>query len=315
MTSAYLQIAAEVLKSERRPLTSRAIIAEAYKSGIVPSNLHGKTQHKTLGARISEDIVAKRDHSRFYRTGRGKYFLRDFLDDESVPEHFRRPFTTRRRLRELVRGPTLAVISSRVIRLAGSSLSIEPQKVFRLLARGMHTYINLKKGHHGFYVVRPFVCVLKGPHILTYRVGHYRDDRDNFLAKRSIGFATVVTQQDHTFFNIRDVGILEAGVRAAMIDLDLVSDGVNCDQFTRNSVLQKFVVMREDLGSGDLLAVILMHCPKWFEPTRRRLALNELQWMDIRNHVNDTDDFDPWSQSVLQAFYKDANVFGRKLWR
>jgi hypothetical protein len=129
MTSAYLQIAAEVLRSEKRPLSPRTIIAEAYKSGIVPTNLHGKAQHKTLGARISEDIISKREQSRFFRTSPGKYFLRDFLDDPGIPADFQRPFHARRRLRELMRGPTLAIISARVIALAGTSLVMEPAKV------------------------------------------------------------------------------------------------------------------------------------------------------------------------------------------
>jgi hypothetical protein len=311
MTNAYLQIAVEVLKAEKRPLTSRAIIAEAYKSGIVPSNLHGKTQHKTLGARISEDIVLKRDHSRFYRTERGKYFLRDFIDDPGIPEHFRTPFPTRRRLRELVRGPTLAIMSPRVIKLAGTSLVIEPAKILRLLVRGVHAYVNPKKDREGFHVVRPFVCVFKGAHILTYRVGHYRDDRDSFLAKRSIGFSTLVTQQDQTLFNAKDAGILDAGVRAAMIDLDLYSGNESCDQLVSKAALHRFVVSGGEVSSGDLLAVVSMQCPEWFEPTRRRLALNDLQWIDIRNHINNIEDFDPWSRSILSAFYQGNGVFGR----
>lgn len=313
MTNAYLQIAAEVLRNERRPLTSRSIISEAYKAGIVPSNLHGKTQHKTLGARISEDIVAKRDQSRFYRTGRGKYFLRDLFLDPDIPEQFKKPFPTRRRIRELVRGPTLAIVSARVSRLAGRSLVIEPARVLRLLGRNVHSYINLKRESDGFYVIRPFVCVFKGAYILTYRVGRYRDDRDNFLAKRSIGFTTLVTQHDRTLFTTKDAGILDAGARAAMIDLDILASGGTCGQLAFKAELRKFVISREGVRSGDLLAVVTMQCPDWFEPTRRRLALNDLQWMDIRNRVNNTGDFDPWSQSVLNAFYERTGIFGRDL--
>jgi hypothetical protein len=310
MTNAYLQIAAEVLKNEKRPLSPRAIIAEAYKSGIVPINLHGKTQHKTLGARISEDIIRKRERSRFFRTSPGKYFLRDFLDDQSVSPDFRRPFHARRRLRELVRGPTLAIMSARVVRLAGNSLLIEPDKVLRLLVRGVYSYINPKKGHEGYFTVRPFVCVFKGSSVLTYRVGRYRDDRDNFLAKRSIGFSTLVTSYDRTLFNTRDAGVLDAGVRAAMIDLDMHSGIDGCEQLMREARLHKFVLSQEKVGCGDLLAVVSLQCPAWFEPFRRRLALNDLQWMDIRARVNDIDDFDPWSRTILEAFYKGNAVFG-----
>lgn len=314
MTSTYLQIAVDVLRSERRPLTPRTIIAEAYKAGIVPTNLHGKAQHKTLAARISEDIISKREESRFFRTSPGKYFLRDFMDDSDIPADFRRPFHARRRLRELVRGPTLAIISSRVTQLAGANPVIDPVKILRLLVRGVHAYINPRKGHENFFVVRPFVCVFKGMHVLTYRVGRYRDDRGNFLAKRSIGFSTLVTPHDQTLFNTKDAGILDTGVRAAMMDLDMLSGGETCEQLARKATLHRFIVSQEEAGSGDLLAVVSMQCPRWFEPSRRRLALNDLAWMDIRYRVNNIDDFDPWSKSVLEAFYKGAGVFGKKFY-
>ena len=102
---AYLSIALDILRQERRPLSPRSILAAAYKRGLVPEHLYGKTQHKTLQARLSEDIVARRDRGAFFRTAPGKFFLRELLRDESLPEEFRRPIPTRRRRRELLRGP------------------------------------------------------------------------------------------------------------------------------------------------------------------------------------------------------------------
>jgi HB1, ASXL, restriction endonuclease HTH domain len=82
---AYLQIAESILKIERRPLSARAILAAAYRHGLVPMHLHGNTQHKTLGARISEDIITLHDDSLFFRTAPGRFFLREFLTDVTDP--------------------------------------------------------------------------------------------------------------------------------------------------------------------------------------------------------------------------------------
>jgi hypothetical protein len=90
---AYLDIAETVLRSLRRPLTPRAILNAAYKAGIVSDRLYGKTQHKTLGARLSEDLVQRNERSAFFRTAPGKFFLREFLSDTSLPEEYRRPVT------------------------------------------------------------------------------------------------------------------------------------------------------------------------------------------------------------------------------
>jgi HB1, ASXL, restriction endonuclease HTH domain len=81
---AYLQIAESILKIERRPLSARAILAAAYRHGLVPTHLHGNTQHKTLGARISEDIITLHDESLFFRTAPGRFFLREFLTDVAL---------------------------------------------------------------------------------------------------------------------------------------------------------------------------------------------------------------------------------------
>lgn len=313
MTNAYLELAVQVLSTERRPLSPRAILGEAYKLGIVPTNLHGKDQHKTLQARMSEDIVSKRERSRFFRTSPGKYFLRDFLDDDDMPDEYKQPFYSRRRLRELVREPVLAIMCAHVGQRTTETRTIDPTKVRQLLVNGFYAYVNPRQHKDDVLLVRPFVCVFKGSQVLTYRVGRYRDDRDNFMMKRSIGFSTLVTSHDQTLFNTKDAGILDAGVRATMIDLDMISHTDSYNQLIRKATLHQFVLSSEDSGSRDLLAVVSLRCPTWFEPFRRRLALNDLEWMDIRARVNDIDDFDPWSRSVLDAFYRKSGVFGRYL--
>ncbi len=73
---AYLHIAEEVLRLERRPMSARAMLVAAYRHNIVPSHLFGRTQHKTLGARLSKDILERREKSAFFRTAPGRFFLR-----------------------------------------------------------------------------------------------------------------------------------------------------------------------------------------------------------------------------------------------
>ncbi len=57
----YLDIAQKVLKASRRPMTANAIMDAAYKAQIVPVHLFGATQHKTLQARLSEEILSNLD--------------------------------------------------------------------------------------------------------------------------------------------------------------------------------------------------------------------------------------------------------------
>jgi HB1, ASXL, restriction endonuclease HTH domain len=297
---AYLEIAAKILRVERRPMSPQAILAAAYRKALVPPRLHGRTQHKTLQARISEDIIERREHSAFFRTSPGRFFLREFLTDDRIPEEFRRPFPARRRFRELMNGPALA-ISRAVLRSVGDeNTPIEPQKIYDLLHAGLFSYDNPKHKSGDVAFFRSFVCVHRDHDVLSYRIGRYRDDRDNFMSRRSIGFSAFVHADEHTLFNVGDLGIVDSGVRATKIDLD-IPQVVN-EQFEAS--LRYFLWRISEEGATELLAIIKFECPKWFEPLKRRLALNDLAWLDISKPVNDIDDFDPWSKLVLLTYYR-----------
>jgi hypothetical protein len=299
---AYLQIAADVLAAERRPLSPRAILEFAYKRAIVPAHLHGRTQHKTLQARISEDIVSRREHSIFFRTQPGKFFLRRFLADQNLPEEFRTVFPARRRIRELINGPVLAMERSLLSEVAAKNVPIQPDRVLSILRADRFCYEDPRQRNEDLVFLRSFVCVYRGYDLLSYRVGRYRDDRDTFLAKRSIGFSTFVSIDDQTLFNLGTLGIVEAGVRATKIDLDIPDMSATESLGAR---LKYFVWSTKSAeANSDLLAVVDFECPAWFEPLKRRLALNDLCWLDSSKPVNDLDDFDPWSSLVLLAHYR-----------
>jgi hypothetical protein len=150
----YLDIAATVLRTLRRPLGPRAILNAAYQAGLVPIHLHGKTQHKTLQARMSEDIVLRRDRSTFFRTAPGKFFLRELLSDASLPDEYRRPITTRRRARELLRGPALAFTEADLVRRQDAHGRIEVEPVLQLLHSSKYQYGDPKQRTHGLV----FLC-------------------------------------------------------------------------------------------------------------------------------------------------------------
>src|SRR5262245_60488185 len=86
--NSYLTIAAKVLREARQPLSASQILKAAYQLQIVPATLYGKTQHKTLHARLAEDILRHRNKSIFIRTEPGRFFLRSLLHDRTIsPRH------------------------------------------------------------------------------------------------------------------------------------------------------------------------------------------------------------------------------------
>jgi hypothetical protein len=283
-------------------MSARQILNAAYTLGTVPPELHGRTQHKTLGARLSEDILIKRERSEFFRTSPGRFFLRKFLADGSLAEEFRTPFIARRRQRELYRGRHLAISRSWLSQILTENC---------VGARKFFSELSIPKYH---YKPRPyavsnqdclvwsFVLVTKGDFVLTYRHGRYREDRDTFLKRRSIGFFTPVVDSDCDLFDRGDLGMVSAGLKAVIMDLDLPTGAIAGDSYESRADLEYLVDMAASTNRADLLAVIRFECPTWFEPLRRHLAINDLNWMELFTPINNIEDFDPWSQKVLDCF-------------
>lgn len=78
--NSYLKMSQAVLSKSRQPLTAREILDAAYRLQLVPDHLFGKTQHKTLHARLCEDILHNRRSSLFVRTAPGRFSLASRLE-------------------------------------------------------------------------------------------------------------------------------------------------------------------------------------------------------------------------------------------
>jgi hypothetical protein len=299
---AYLEIAWNVLKEARVPLPPRQILKAALENDLIPSKLYGKTQHKTLQARLSEDILSHRERSAFFRTQPGYFFLREFITDSSIPTEYRTPIVARRRRRELAY-PSALAFDRRTISEACGQLVVKPEAVLDLIRSQRHHYASSSKERKPDDVlVWAFTLVLRDNFILTYRHGKYREDRDSFLQKRSIGFFSPVVENDLTLFDQADHGIVASSMRTLSFDLNLPYES----ELAGRANLRSFVCATAD-DPPNLLGLVSFDTPEWFEPLTRRLAINDLSWHDMNLTINHFEDFDPWSRLVLSHAQK---VFG-----
>lgn len=295
----YLEIAEMVLRAARRPLTPSAILDAAYKAGIVPSHLFGKTQHKTLQARLSEDILRFKFESRFYRTNPGAFFLSEFRADPNVPDELKDPFHARRRTRDLAKPCALAI----------NREFIEKEDIFytdwrELLKEanrsGAIVYVDAKHAPVDCYLIWSFSVLRRNTQLLSYRIGRYRDDRDSFVNRRSIGFADVVSHNDANLFN-DDLGVVDRGLAVLLDDLDLSRSVFGSDGHIHEPKALFSLVAVDESSQPTLLLVMEWACPEWFEPTARRLSLNEVSWIDATRTPNNLSDFEPWSAAAISA--------------
>ena len=297
----YLRIAQMVLQAAGTPLSARNILDYAYMNDIAPYHLYGRTQHKTLQARLSEDILRKGSNSEFIRTEPGIFYLRKHLATLNAEGY--KEFHSRRRERDLLRDPVLAIELSGLERLLDNeTLSVDHfQKLFEVSQARYMPY-----GEVDFslsLVVWSYVIVSRGYEVLSYRKGRYRENRDSFINKQAVGFKSLLTIEDRTLFDQDDHGLISSGVQKTMLDLGMPLNAINPYDLRQRSNLNFLKRYKQDNDICDMIGVITFDCPDWFEPTARRLAINDLRWIDVRNSVNNIEDFDPWSQKIIDEMW------------
>jgi hypothetical protein len=298
----YLDIAEAVLRTARRPLSAQAIMDAAYRGGIVPKHLYGKTQQKTLHARLSEDILHKKLESRFFRTDPGLFFLSELRSDPTIPEQFKDPFHARRRTRDLDKEAALALDRDFLTSLSLFELSW--QDLLKAADRaGALKHINPKTVNEGLVLVWAFSVVRRKNELLSYRIGRYRDNRDAFADRKSIGFTDMVGFNDQTLFS-DDMGVVECGLNAVLSDLDL-SNSAFPNGILRPSISFAVIAIHSFVNPVALF-VMEWQCPEWFEPTARRLSLNDVRWIDATHKPNDIEAFEPWSAIAFEALVDRA---------
>ncbi|ULB10217.1 HTH domain-containing protein [Cereibacter azotoformans] len=294
----YLDIARVVLRARRRPMGAKSILAAARTADIIPEHLRGKTQQKTLQARLSEDILRDREGSLFYRTEPGQFALKEFLTDPEFPAKWKAEFPARRRTRDLKRPDSLAVPTALAATLEHTAISMAEFAALLDESDAVVTMHPKDIGERGYSAIWTFSVVKRSNQVLTYRIGRYRDDRDTFANRRSIGFPGALSSDDASLFSTDRLGVRECSIAVLQQDLDL-----SLATFERSDKhvpkIECVTAISDMEGHLDLVIVVFWESPDWFEPTTKRLSLNDPAWLLTGAPPNDIDDFEPWSKRIL----------------
>ncbi|MFG1279906.1 hypothetical protein [Xanthobacter autotrophicus] len=281
-------------------MSARGIISAAYRAGIVPEHLYGKTQYKTLQARLSEEILYNRRHTLFFRTEPGVFFLTEFMSDPAIPQKFKAAFPARRRTRDLLNEPSLALSTRYVMSDRFSQFHTWHELVEDAEHHNALKYVDPKATSADFTMIWSFSLVRRAESVLSYRIGRYRDDRDQFANRRTIGFPGIVGFTDNTLFSEGDYGVAEGALDAVLTDLDLSLRAFTNDGHVELPTSTEIVMLDRDTDRPIILLIMQWNCPTWFEPTTRRLSLNDVCWFDLSSKINNIDDFEPWSRAALE---------------
>jgi hypothetical protein len=300
----YLQIAHTVLKRTRQPLSARQILKTALQMQLVPRDLYGRTQHKTLQARLASDILRHRSNSAFYRTGPGRFFLRAFQSDPSLPTRYKHEYHAPLRAAQLGRFDVIAFPRTAIRRLATQTGT--PFDVSRLLAlpwRFARLY-NLRRDTK----LVPFRFLL----LLMANDRLFIDNRQqaiidgDFHARSTIGIEGYVKWSDLSLFSTDEFGLMDAAARAMVEQLGLPGRlWPQLEEAARWSCARA-VIEADEQTNDDLVVYLRFQCSGISEIADAVDAQLSAEWITTPIKFNDLERFDKWSarfvgDSALQA--------------
>jgi hypothetical protein len=308
MSNAYLKIAEDILRRSRHPMRPDEILEQAYLQKLVPWHLYGSTQHKTLQARLSEDVAQLSDRSRFFRTAPGLFFLRSLKGDPNIPQVYKTEFHASPRRKELKREAILALHRATFDQYVSDPENVPIEQVKRCLKLGYYIYAHWRDRRLSkeYIPVHSFVVVHRHNEVLRYRRGKFTPYADPLRGKKTIGFGGAVLAADIDILYDSFFGIIGNGISELIYSLGM-SRRLAEEVRYGNQLQPQFGSVVSQNRQTDLLNVVLTYpCPENFEPTKSSLSINDLTWIRGSNPGNDLDDYDETSALLFKRRYIEA---------
>lgn len=203
MADSYLQLAEEVLRARGKPLSAKSILSEAQRFGLMPEHLSGATMHKTLQARISDDINTFQQDSKFYRVGVGTYFLRDLSSDPTLPWALRKEKAPPGRSKSI---DTCRILHGKELP-EDSRHFVAPNKALSWIRRN-NSFKYAQNRLPSETLVGTFTIVRHGNRLLLHHFGKFSHFYSEGNAEHStIGFRRYIDEFDDDIFKSTEFGV------------------------------------------------------------------------------------------------------------
>lgn len=293
----YLKIAKKVLLEARQPLSARQILKLAYQLQVVPPDLYGRTQHKTLQARLSTDILQQRFRSEFYRTGPGRFFLRVFQADRTIPAHYLREYAAPLRAAQLGRFDVLTISRHAAYRMAEATAG--PLRMIDI-SRVSWRYVRMDETRRNLDALafRIVVLLLSDGRILLRQKRPVSEGE--MPSRTAVGFEGFVKREDKSLFSKDAAGLFDAALRT--ISEWLTVSPTTLARLDPLKSYEDLPVLYEERGepaSDDMVIVLSFDCsrvPEVLEATKRS---GTYDWQPLPLSANDLDRFDRWSARII----------------
>jgi predicted NUDIX family phosphoesterase len=316
----YLWAAEVVLRKHKRPLRAPEIVSYAQEQGLFSGEMHSRTPQKSMQARLSLDILNKGEQSVFVRTGRGMFYLREFLAESSLvpliediglgkptkPVQYAAP----RRVPLPATERVLAIPKSHYERLLTfQGLKRDEGALVRDLVNGPVNYIPRTEAESidDNKQVVTYVLVTHGAKVLSFRRGTFSRAAAFLRGSLCIGFGGHVAESDRSMFSFADGGVRSNAVRELQEEVVVPGKceqlwpehmkvvGVINDDATEIGRRHVGIVMRYEVRDADW--------ESWKHARRGEASVNQLCWIDALGEAVDILEFEYWSQLCWRVLF------------
>jgi predicted NUDIX family phosphoesterase len=301
--NSYVKLALIVLSSANRPLSAREIWMTAVGAAIVPAHLKGLTPHKTLHARLAEDIRRRGADSQFYRFSAGRFALRERATDESFDKRYKEEYLAPIRRKSISKNAALVISSSEVEHRTKNILDVDSNWLMRIFDRGEYFYLDrhiAEQTSEALQVVS-YVAVCNRAQVLCYSRGSYSAAAADFLGDSSIGFGGHVEYMDASMFDTTHVGLYENAIRELNEELRISS--VKLRESVSNGNLKIVGTLLDDTtaaGNKHLAVAFILEVRDDLAARKGELSINNLEWISLVPGSNRIQRMEAWSRYFFE---------------
>jgi predicted NUDIX family phosphoesterase len=305
--NAYLTLAAEALRRARRPLTPIEMLDVARRDGFMPKHLFGATMHKTLSARLAEDIRSESGRSEFFRTAPSTFFLHEIAHDPNVPREYRAVYVGHLRSKSIRKENVLVAPRNELSKLIYGQFVQYDDNQFAEIFTQLCRFVDRSTAEENDSVKQfvTFTVVHHENKILVYRRGKFTTTSDRLKGQLSVGFGGHVNDDDFDLFN-RGKDAFRANA-ARELKEELFLDDIyheRRDAMQRADVIGYINVDDSPDAEHHVAVLVVFNHMSPELPKKGELSINQLNWLDLECPLNDLSDFDLWSGMILRNIYE-----------
>ncbi len=298
--NSYLKLAYLAISIAARPLHASEILSISNRFGLTPDHLFGKTQIKTLNARLSEYILNNGDDGLFFRTAPAVYYLKH-LSQTDDPYKTVEAYSAVRRLKT-VSEENVLVCPVQSLHLFVNGFSDISEKKFQELFEN-ECYFMPRKLAEDDTSVKQFVSyttVTCDQSYLVFRRGKYSNPSVNLRNTLSIAFGGHVNDEDFGFFSSGYKALLYNSAREMNEEIR-ISDYFNSfENAVEASNVVGFINVDDNSDARQHIAVVInVNVNQKKLPSRHEDGIADVLWYDLVDLKESKPYFDLWSRIIV----------------